>query len=64
MPRPLTYEVYQDLTGEWRFRILAANGEIIATSEGYKNRGDTLATIKLICDNQTEARIRYLGHAS
>lgn len=32
---------YRDTTGEWRWRITAANGETIAdSSEGYKRRTD------------------------
>ena len=30
------FEVYKDKAGEIRFRLKAANGEIIAVSEGYK----------------------------
>ena len=30
------FEVYLDKAGEFRFRLKARNGEIIATSEGYK----------------------------
>ena len=30
------YEVYKDKAGEFRFRLKAKNGEIIATGEGYK----------------------------
>ena len=30
------FEVYADKAGEFRFRLKARNGEIIATSEGYK----------------------------
>ncbi len=34
---------YQDAAGEWRWRRLADNGNIIATSgEGYKNKRDCL----------------------
>ena len=29
------YEVYTDKAGEFRFRLKAANGQIIASSEGY-----------------------------
>ena len=29
------YELYKDKAGEFRFRLKAANGEIIAVSEGY-----------------------------
>ena len=30
------FEIYADKKGEIRFRLKAANGEIIATGEGYK----------------------------
>ena len=30
------FEKYTDKAGEWRFRLKAANGEIILHSEGYK----------------------------
>lgn len=36
-------ELYRDDAGEHRWRLVAANGEIIADSgEGYVNRGDCL----------------------
>ena len=30
------FEIYTDKAGEFRFRLKARNGEIIAVSEGYK----------------------------
>ncbi len=30
------FEIYTDKAGEFRFRLKAKNGQIIATSEGYK----------------------------
>ena len=30
------FEIYQDKAGEFRFRLKATNGQIIAVSEGYK----------------------------
>ena len=30
------FELYTDKAGEFRFRLKATNGEIIAASEGYK----------------------------
>lgn len=30
------FEIFQDKAGEFRFRLKAANGEIILASEGYK----------------------------
>ena len=32
------FEVYKDTKNEWRFRLIAGNGEIIAVSEGYKTK--------------------------
>lgn len=34
------YEVFEDEAGEWRWRLRAANGEIVATSEGYTRAED------------------------
>lgn len=42
---PTRIETYRDTTGEWRFRIVAGNGEIIADSEGYSRHQDMLDTI-------------------
>ncbi len=36
MPSEPRFEVYEDNAGEWRWRLVAPNGEIIADSgEGY-----------------------------
>jgi len=32
------FEIYEDKAKEWRFRLIAGNGEIIAVSEGYKTK--------------------------
>ena len=29
------YEVYRDAAGEWRWRLKASNGQIIASGQGY-----------------------------
>ena len=41
------FELYEDKAGEYRFRLKARNGEIIATSEGYK--------AKASCENGIES---------
>jgi uncharacterized protein YegP (UPF0339 family) len=39
MPSEPTFEVYEDSAGEWRWRLLAPNGNIIADSgEGYVSK--------------------------
>ena len=32
------FELYTDRRGEYRFRLKAGNGEVIAVSEGYKSK--------------------------
>ncbi len=51
------YEVYQDKKGEYRFRLKAANGQIIATGEGYKALKSCLNGIASIQKNAPEAPI-------
>ncbi len=42
-------EHYQDKAGEWRWRVTAANGEIIgASSEGYKRPEDAKQNLRLL----------------
>lgn len=39
MPRKPTFELYQDRADEWRWRLVATNGNIIADSgEGYQSK--------------------------
>ena len=45
------FEVYVDKAGEFRFRLKAANGEIIATGEGYKAKKSCLNGIESIRKN-------------
>jgi len=42
----MTYVYYKDAKGEWRWRLVASNGRIIADSgEGYKSERECLADI-------------------
>ena len=45
------FEVYTDKAGEFRFRLKATNGEIIATGEGYKSKAGCLNGIESIRKN-------------
>lgn len=45
------FEVYTDKAGEFRFRLKAKNGQIIATSEGYKKKASCLNGIESIKKN-------------
>ena len=44
----MKYFIYKDKVGEWRWRLSAANNEIIASGEGYKNKTDCLHAIDLV----------------
>ena len=47
--RSLTFEIYQDKSGEHRWRLKATNGQIIATSgQGYKDKRDRDGAIERI----------------
>ena len=45
------YEIYTDKAGEFRFRMKAKNGQVIATSEGYKAMKSCLNGIASIKKN-------------
>jgi len=51
------FEVYTDKAGEFRFRLKAKNGEIIAVSEGYKAKKSCLDGIESVKKNAPEAQI-------
>ena len=51
------FEVYTDKAGEFRFRLKAKNGQIIATSEGYKKKPSCLNGIESVKKNAPEASI-------
>lgn len=51
------FEVYADKAGEYRFRLKARNGEIIAVSEGYKAKASCLNGIESVRKNAPEANV-------
>ena len=51
------YEIYKDKAGEFRFRLKAKNGQIIATSEGYKTMDSCKNGIESVKKNAPEAEI-------
>ena len=51
------YELYKDKAGEYRFRLKAANGEIIGKSEGYKAKASAKKGIASIAKNAPVAPI-------
>jgi len=51
------FEVYTDKAGEFRFRLKARNGEIIAVSEGYTAKAGCLNGIESVKKNAPEAEV-------
>ena len=51
------FEMYQDKAGEFRFRLKARNGEIIAVSEGYTTKASCENGIASVQKNAPEAEI-------
>ena len=51
------FEIYTDKAGEFRFRLKAKNGEIIATGEGYTSKSGCKNGIESIRKNAPEAPI-------
>lgn len=51
------FEVYADKAGEFRFRLKAKNGEIIAVSESYKAKASCLGGIESVKKNAPDAEV-------
>jgi uncharacterized protein YegP (UPF0339 family) len=51
------FEVYADKAGEFRFRLKATNGQVIATSEGYKALASCMNGIESVKKNAVDAQI-------
>ncbi|MBQ4616970.1 MAG: YegP family protein [Clostridia bacterium] len=51
------FEIYEDKAGEFRFRLKAKNGEIIATSEGYKAKTSCENGIASVKKNAPDAEV-------
>lgn len=51
------FEIYTDKAGEFRFRLKATNGQIIAVSEGYKAIASCLNGIESVKKNAVDAKI-------
>ncbi len=51
------FEMYEDKAGEFRFRLKAKNGEVIATSEGYKTKASCENGIESVKNNAPDAEI-------
>ena len=51
------FEIYTDKAGEFRFRLKATNGQIIAVSEGYKAKASCVNGIESVKKNAPDAPV-------
>lgn len=51
------FELFKDHAGEFRFHLKAPNGEIIASSQGYKSRAAAETGIKSVQTNAPGATV-------
>ena len=59
----MKFVVKKSTNGEFRFNLVASNGQVVATSESYKQKASAMSTIASIqtnaggasVDDQTEA---------
>ena len=49
------FEVYTDKAGEYRFRLKATNGQVIAVSEGYTSESGCLNGVESVKKNAADA---------
>lgn len=54
------FEVFKDKSGEFRFRLKAPNGEVIATGEGYTTKAACMNGIESVKKNAPIAEIAEL----
>jgi len=56
------FEIYRDNANEWRWRLVAANGHIIAASgEGYRSKQGVKRGIQSVKKSAPEAEIRVMN---
>ena len=54
------FEIYLDKAGEYRFRLKALNGQIITSSEGYKQKKSCLSGIESVRKSVVETTIEEI----
>ncbi|UJP08997.1 YegP family protein [Microbacterium sp. KUDC0406] len=51
------FELYTGKSGDWRFRLKAGNGEVIATGQGYSSKASALNGIDSVRRNAADAEV-------
>lgn len=58
MASKATFQIFHDKAGEWRWRLIVSNGNIIADSgEGYRSKQGAKRGIESVKNNASEADI-------
>lgn len=60
--RGLTFEIYKDNSGDFRWRLKASNGQVIGTSgQGYKAKADCQHGIDVIKRDAAKAKVEDMS---
>jgi len=51
------FEIYTDKAGEFRFRLKATNGQVIATGEGYTTHANCIKGVESVKKNAVDAEV-------
>lgn len=51
------FEIYEDAKGEFRFRLKAGNGEIVATGESYETKSGVINGVDAVKRAAAEGEI-------
>lgn len=51
------FEIFTDKSGQFRFNLKAANGEVIASSEGYASKASAQGGIDSVKKNAADATV-------
>lgn len=63
MSSTATFEIFQDNAGEWRWRLVAHNGNIIADSgEGYQSKQGVKRGIESVKKSAAKAQVLVLDN--
>lgn len=54
------FEIYKDQNGEYRWRLVAANNETVAWSEGYSYKQGVLNSVQFVKNWAASAPVRDL----
>lgn len=54
------FEVYEDSSGKFRFRLKAGNGEVVATGQAYETKAAAVKGIKAVQRAAADAAIKDL----